>query len=395
MQTLNDIFSLTTRTLAVLEHPMLRRANLGFTLNQPFAWSLINTAAVAARLLDEHGYAAEQLESEAVRDDILNNNFPVERYDQLVVKMATLRHFNRRCSGINEIGMGQINACLRPETPISLEEIKQQARDQVKIERRMGKLKPQNVTARFTQLVTDKHTTAEARKRQIQRLMDEVFFLCNRSDDMLFVGNFEQQLNAHQVYQDIQLADFDQFDYLGESLAEKLVEPIVRARDELKTLMDRSYRVQVQETGAMLNTELEALATALGINFTKIDAQNAAIDAELAMAEKSDAEMDADIDAALDNVTIDLPKEVVEPAKRHVVKSEERKKREAEEMAAAQQRAEYNAAVQARTEKARNTRNAKATSQTKANEEAEHLAAGTGRGAKERYMEAVSLASQA
>lgn len=304
MQTLNTIFSLATRTIAVCEHPMLRKANLGFTLNQPFAWALINSAAVAARLLDEHGYAAEQLESESVRDAIINSEFPVERFDQLTIKMATLRHFNRKVSGINEIGMGQINACLRPETPISLDDIKAQARDRVKVERRMSRLKPENVSKRFNELVTSMYETAESRKRQVQRLMSEVFFLCNRSDDMLFVGNYEQQLKANHCYQDIELADFDSFEHLGESLAEKLVEPILKARDEIRLLMDRSYRIQVQEEGAKVLAELDALATALGINFAKIDAQNTAIDAEIATAERADARTDAEIDEAIDQLDI-------------------------------------------------------------------------------------------
>lgn len=314
MNTLNQIFGLTTRTIAVCDHFILKRANLGFTLNQPFAWSLINTAAVAARLLDEKGYVAEQLESESVRDDIINSDFPVERYDQLVIKMATLRHFNRRTSGTNEIGMGQINACLRPEQPISLEAIKQQARDRVKIERRMGKLKADRVTARFTELVTGMYETEDAKKRQNQRLINEVFFLCNRSDDQLFVGNYEKQLKAHHVYQDIEMADYDQFDYLGESLAEKLVEPILRAKSELQALMDRSYRVQVQEEGVKLIKEVEQLAIALGINFTKIEAQNALIDAEIAGAEHAEAQTDAEIDAAIDELGLELPAEIAEPA---------------------------------------------------------------------------------
>lgn len=319
--TLNQIFALATRTIAVCDHPMIKRANLGFTLNQPFAWSLINTAAVAARLLDEHGFIAEQLESAHVREDIMNSNFPVDRYDQLVVKMATLRHFNRKVCGINEIGMGQINACLRPEQPISLDEIKQQARDRIKIERRMGKIKADRVAARFTELVTGMYQTAEDKKLQNQRLIDEVFFLCNRSDDMLFVGNYERQLEAGHVLQDVELADYDQFDYLSEGLAEKLVEPIIRAREELQSLMDRSYRVQTQEQGTALRKELDSLAAALGINFVKIDAQNALIDAEIDGAEHAEAQTDAEIDAAIDELDITpVLNEVVEKPKRSRVK---------------------------------------------------------------------------
>lgn len=365
--TINNTFSLATRTLAAVEHPMIKRAGLGFTLNQPFAWSLINTAAVAARMLDEHNFSAESLVSEGVRDELLASEFDTERYDQLVIKMATLRHFNRRVCGTNEIGMGTINACLKPdEATVSLEDIKNLTRDRIKIERRMGKLKPNAVAARFNELVTAMYETAVAKKRQTKRLMDEVFFLCNRSEDMLFQSQYENQLEAHTAYRDAELADYDQFDYLGDTLAEKLVEPVIRAREELQRVMDRSYRTDTQTHGTALMKELDTLATALGINFAKIDAQNAAIDAEIAQAEISEAAADAEIDK-LDCVLPEL--DVEQPPvsrERRVIKSEARQQREAEETAAAQQRAEYEAKNAARTAKAAATRAAKAAAQAHA-----------------------------
>lgn len=360
--TLNQIFSLATRTLAVVEHPMLKSKNLGFQLNQPFAWSLINTAAVMARMMDEEGYCAEQLESLYIRDEIIASEMNIERLDQLIIKMATLRNFNRKVCGSNEIGMGTINACLKPdEAAVSLDDIKIAARDRIKVERLHGKLKPSQVKARFTELVTGMYDTELNKKRQTKRLMDEVFFLCNRSDDMLFAGNYEQQLEAHTTYQDIQLADYDQYAHLGDSLAEKCVTPIVRARDEVKALMDKSYRSSVQADGSKLLAEIEKLAIELGINFAKIDAETAKINAEIADAEAEDAEIDAEIDT-LDLNALELPAEIAEaPAKpaTRTIKSEARLKREAEETQAAQERAEYAAANAAKAAKAKATREAK------------------------------------
>lgn len=360
--TLNQIFSIATRVLSVVEHPMIKRANLGFTLQQPFAWSLINTAAVAARMLDEHGHSAESLESEAVRDTILASDFNVERYDQLVIKMATLRNFNRRSCGTNDIGMGIINACLKPdESKVSLEDIKQSARDRIKIERRMGKLKSQGVAARFTELVTGMYETELAKKRQTKRLMNEVFFLCNRSDDMLFIQQYENQLEAHTAYKDIQLVDYNNFDYLGDTLAEKCVEPVIRAKDEVQRLMDRSYRASILQDGTQLMKEIDKLAIELGINFAKINAENAKIEAEIAQIEASEATDDAAIDAL--DLDLDLPPETTEmPAgrERRTIKSEARLQREAEEAQAAAERTEYEAKNAAKAAKAKATRQAKA-----------------------------------
>lgn len=297
MSTMNQNFAVATRTLAVCDHPLVRRANLGFALNQPFSWTLINAAATAARMLDDAGYCAEQMESEHVRDDVVNSEFNIERYDQLVIKMATLRHFNRQACGINEISMGQINACLKPdEATVSLEDIKAQARDRVKIERRMGKLKPADVAARFKELVMAMYETASSRKRQLQRLVEEVSFLCNRSDDMLLVRQYENQLDAHRSYLDAELADYGQYDYMVEGLVEKCVEPIIRAKDELQRVMDRSYRTETQIHGSALMAEIDRLASDLGINFKKLEDQEQLVNQLIDASEKSEATAEAEID---------------------------------------------------------------------------------------------------
>jgi hypothetical protein len=335
MQTVNQVFSITTRVLAVCDHSLLRRANLSFALNQPFAWSLINSAAVLARMLDEHKVSAESLDSEIIRKDLLTSEFDIEKADQLIIKLATLRHFNRLACGANEIGMGTINACLKPdESEVSLDAIKQTARDRVKIERRMGKLKPTGVAARFEELVTGMYQTEVERKRQTRRLMDEVFFLCNRSDDMLFVGNYEQELQPNTAYKDGELADFDQYAYLSEALAEKCVEPVIRAKTELQNIMDRSYRTQALADCTLLMKELDKLAVELGINFAKIDAENAKIDAEIAQAEAASAKTDAEIDAAIDELDVKVEADAPvapEHRQRVTIKSPERLAREAAE----------------------------------------------------------------
>ena len=363
MSTLNQIFSIATRTLGVVDHPMIKRANLGFQLDQPFAWSLINTAAVAARMLDEHGYTAEQIESQHVRDDIVASEFPVERFDELTIKMATLRNFNRKVCGSNDIGMGTINACLKPEeSAVSLDDIKIAARERITIERLHGKLKGSDVKVRFTQLVTNMYEAEMAKKRQTKRLMDEVFFLCNRHDDMLFAGNYEQQLKPHTAYTDVELADYDRFEHLGDALAEKCVTPIIRARDEIRALMDKSYRSSVQADGSALLAEVDKLAVELGINFAKIDAEKAKINAELAAAEAEDAAIEAEIDAELDSLHIpnlDVDQPAVAAREFRTIKSEARLKREAEETEAAVQRAEYEAQMAMRSAKAKATRAAK------------------------------------
>lgn len=303
----NNAFSIASRTIAAVGHPLIKRANLGFALNQPFAWTLINAASTFAQL------------------DHTDEHFE-ERADQLKIKMASMRHFNRMV-GDNDIGMGTINACLRPdEKDVSLEEIKELAKDRIRIERRSGKLKPSDVKVRYVQLYTTMYEEACAKKRRVKALMNEVFFLCNRSDEVLSDG---------QCKQDAELVDFDQYDYVVESLLDKCTQPVIRATEELQRVMDRSYRLETVTAGDTLMAELKKLGTELGINWAKITAETAKIDAELAQAAAEDNAVDANLDDVFAEAdaefTAAIAPETPAPRVTHTIKSPERQAREAEE----------------------------------------------------------------
>ena len=318
--------SIVTRIQALLDHPLIKRGNFGWTLQSPFSWSIINTAATLARQLDKLGYCAEHLElQQGRRDELLADpEFNAERADQLLIKLATLRHWNREL-GTYEIGMGAITQCLRPsEDMISIEEIKTTARERIKIERRMGRLKADAVSARFQELVSKMWDEATERKRQLQRLLDEVFFIANRCDSQLFVGDYERNLETNISYDDADLVDVDAHGHMLEGLLEKCVEPLIRAREELQRVMDRSYRESTLRDGNKLLAEIEKLGKEVGINFTKIERMNAEVDAALDGAESAAAVDDAAIDAldfdptpdnAPDNTPDNAPAENVTPIK--------------------------------------------------------------------------------
>ena len=312
MTTYNTAFSIATRTIAAINHPLIKRANLGFALVQPFSWSLINSASTFAQLSPEDRNS--------------------ERGDALKIKMATLRHFNRMVAD-NDIGMGTINACLRPdEKEVHLDEIKALAQDRIKIERRSGKLKPADVEA------------ACAKKRRIKGLMDEVFYLCNRSNEVLEVDNAASGFEAHICYDDKDLVDYDQYDYVLDSLLDKCTQPVIRATEELQRVMDRSYRLEIIQSGEALMAELTKLGTELGINWGKIKSENATIEAELLAAASEDNASDAHLDNVFAEADAELPVSEEPPAPhptRTVIKSAERQAREAEEAKARQEQVEY------------------------------------------------------
>lgn len=349
----NNIFSLAVRTLAAVEHPLIKRANLGFALKQPFSWSLINSAAVFAQLP-----VAEQRG---------------ERGDQLKVKLASLRYFNRQV-GDNEIGMGVIRTCLKPdENEVSLDEIKVIAQDRVKMERRSGKLMPAQVKARYKQLSTNMYEEACAKKRALSALIDEVFFICNRSDEELNTppeGESESgaahkhmittEFATHFVYQDEELVDFDQYAHLLDGLLDKCVQPVIRAREELQRVLDRSYRVGVCEDGAKLMSELEHLGKELGINWKKLSDENARIDAELVAAEASINEDEATLDDVFAEADAEFTEALSEAQApiviRTTIKSPERLAREEAERAAAVEKDEYQRKMAERAAKAAATK---------------------------------------
>ena len=102
----NNVFSIVSRLQATLNHGLIKRANLGFTLEQPFSWALINAAATLARL----------------PSDECDDDYNPERLDQLKTKCASLRHFNREV-GSNDVGMGSIHSCLRVDEEVNLVDI--------------------------------------------------------------------------------------------------------------------------------------------------------------------------------------------------------------------------------------------------------------------------------
>lgn len=349
----NNVFSLVIRTSAAVEHPLIKRANLGFALKQPFSWGLINAAAVLAQLP-----ASEQVG---------------ERADQLKVKLASLRHFNRQV-GDNDIGMGVINACLKPdEKDVSVEEIQRIAQDRIRIERRSGKLMPAGVKARYVQLYTGMYETACAKKRALAALLDEVFFIVNRSDEQLSTppaGDAESgvaqrhmittEFSTLFVYEDALLADFDQYGYLLDGLLDKCVQPVIRAREELQRVLDRNYRVSVSTHGSALMAELEQLGKELGIDWQKIADENARIDAEIKAASAELAAEDENLDDVFAQADAELSEalcaETTATKPMVTIKSPERLAREAEELAAAQQRDEQAQKNAARAAKAAATK---------------------------------------
>lgn len=304
----NNVFSIVSRLQATLQHSLIKRANLGFTLEQPFSWALINAAATLARL----------------PSDECDDDYNPERLDQLKTKCASLRHFNRQV-GSNDVGMGSIHSCLRVDEEVNLEDIQRIARDRVKVERRSGKCGPAAVKARYVQLYTTMYEAAQTKARQTKALIDEVYFICNRSDE---------ELSDLHTYQDEELVDFDAYDYMIEGLLDRCVQPTVRATEELQRVLDKSYRITAISEGQQLMAELKKIGTEVGISWAKMDAENKAIDGELDAAQADEAATDADLDALMDTVDLGAVTEPELPPVRQsrTIKSAERLAREAEDV---------------------------------------------------------------
>lgn len=362
----NTIFSLCTRLSAILDHSVLRRHNIGFALEQPFSWSLINTAAVMARIIDEYDVCAEQLDSSEIRADLLGSDFPVEKIDQMVIKMASLRHFNRQASNRNEVGMGQIMSCLRFDTPPSLEEITLDARKRVVQEVVTGRTPKAKAKVRFLELRNSLYQAAEERKAKDKRLQDEVFFLCNRSDDHLFVTDVESDLESGKAYHDHQLVDYDQYEHVVEGLLEKMASAVIRARTELQITMDRTNISTTLITCNKLMTELEAIGTEIGIDFGMIQRRTADIEGLIDDVAQVDTNTAESVKAELDTLTDDEPlpesdNTPVDARKRVLIKSPERLAREEADAKAAALTAKLNAKAAQTAAKARATRAKNAT----------------------------------
>jgi hypothetical protein len=310
-----NVFSITTRTQALVAHPLIKRANLGFTLEQPFSWSLINAASVLARMPQES-----------------SPEFDPVRVDQMKIKCANLRHFNRQV-GSNDVGMHAIAQCLRTEEEIPLDAIKQQARDRVKIERRSGKCSAANVSARYTFLVSSMYEAAQAKHREIKLLLDEVYYICNRSDEQLSSHEASGIIHTGDTFEDHELVDYDAYDYVIESLLDRCTMPIVKATEEVQRVMDKTYRVSALSTAQLLMTELKKLGEEVGISWAKLDAETAAINAELDAVQGAEAQSDAEIDALCDDSWLPAAEtaQTKSQPQRTTIKSPERLAREAEE----------------------------------------------------------------
>jgi hypothetical protein len=315
----NTAFSLVTQLTAVLEHPLLKRANLGFALRAPFNWALINAAAVYLRL-----EAADQAS---------------ERGDQLKVKMATLRHFNRMATTHNEVGMGEIRSCLRPdEKEVSLADMQKRARERITMDVIKGRILKKDAGVEYKRLTSQFYEQACAEKRKMAAMLDEVLFLCNRSDDMLSASDEARCLDAHTAYPDAQLVDFDQYDYMIDGLLEKMTMPTIQAMETLHNV--RSYRTEVIAVAEQLKAELEHISVALGINWKKLEDERKAVAAEFDSTDK-ETNLDVLFDAADAEAALPPVVELPVPAQRTVIKSAERQAREEAEAKAALERAEY------------------------------------------------------
>lgn len=329
----NNTFSLVSQLTAVLDHPVLKRANLGFALRAPFNWALINAAATYLRLSPEDQSS--------------------ERGDQLKVKMASLRHFNRLATTHNEVGMGEIRSCLRPdEKEVSLEDMQKRARERITIDVMKGRIAKRDAGMAYKKLSSEFYEQACAEKRKMAALLDEVMFLCNRSDDTLSGSDDQRCLDGDTCYADADLVDFDQYDYMIDGLLEKMTMPTIQAMEFLGNV--RSYRTEVITATEQLKAELEHIGKALGISWKKLDDERKAIAAEFDNADSED-NLDALFDAADAEFTEAIAEEPAKPL-RTVIKSPERLAREDAEIKAAMERAEYEKKQAAKAAKAAATR---------------------------------------
>lgn len=347
MSQADKTFSLVSRLIALLDHPLIKRRNLAFTLNQPFSWALINAADVLARM---------------PTDDI-----DEERADQLKIKMATLRHFNRMVSCENSITMKQIHSCLALDSEIPTEQIKLAARDRVAMERRSGKLGSAGVKARFTHLYTTMYEAAATKHRQQKMVANDVYFLCNRSSESLSavpdhldtksIANI-RTIDSGYDFKDEDLADYDQYGYMIDALLDRCTNPCINGLQEAQMVLDKSYRNDGIQAASALSLELTKIGQELGISWDKLKHENARIDAELKDAMADDAKIDAEIDADIDSIDMSslVEPELPEMKTRTLIKSPERLAREADDAKANALKLAYEEAAKVKAGKAATTR---------------------------------------
>lgn len=281
--TIDQTIDLVLQIQAICDAPQLARLRLGFQLAAPFNWSIINAASTLVRL-DREDYQSE-------------------RGDGIKVKLATLRHFARmlNCGGL-EIDMAAVRACIQPEKPIEHDRLKLNAKERIMIERRSGKLgpDPKGIQRRYQELYLGMVQAAEQRQEQNQMLLSDILDISNATGDELYMGDTNRNLQPGTEYDDVLLADIDQYAYLVEGLRGKCSMPLIRAREELERTLDRTYLLNEKRSCEQLLGEVKRLATVLGLSWDIVDAEQIKLNKEIADLTATEQASEQSLDEVLD-----------------------------------------------------------------------------------------------
>lgn len=287
MNTIDNTIDLVLQIQALCDAPQLARLRLGFQLQAPFNWSIINAASTLMRLERE--------------------DYQSERGDQIKVKLATLRHFARLLNGGGlEISMAAVRVCIQPEKPIEHDRLKLNAKERIMIERRNGKLgpDPKGIQRRYQELYLGLVQQAEQRQEQNQTLLSDIMDVSNATGDELYCGDTGRDLQPGTEYDDILLADIDQYSYVVEGLRGKCSMPLIRAREELERTLDRTYLLNEQRACKELLEHTKRLADVLGLSWNIVDAEQLKLNKEIAELTASEAAAEQTLDEVLE--TTDL-----------------------------------------------------------------------------------------
>lgn len=350
--TIDQTIDLVLQIQAICDAPQLARLRLGFQLQAPFNWSIINAASTLVRLERE--------------------DYQSERGDGIKVKLATLRHFARmlNCGGL-EIGMAAVRACIQPEKPIEQDRLKLNAKERIMIERRSGKLgpDPKGIQRRYQELYLGMVQQAEQRQEQNQTLLSDILDISNATGDELYMGDTSRDLQPGTEYDDVLLADIDQYAYLVEGLRGKCSMPLIRAREELERTLDRTYLLNEKRGCEQLLGEVKRLATVLGLSWDIVDAEKIKLNKELEVLTAAEQASEQSLDEVLDATDLGAKIDPVQRSTTRLIKSPERLKREqldadAHQKAFLAEQAELE--VQAKAEAAKKAKAAKAAATRKA-----------------------------
>lgn len=311
MNTIDHTIDLVLQIQAVCDAPQLARLRLGFQLAAPFNWSIINAAGALVRLERE--------------------DYQSERGDGIKVKLATLRHFARllNCGGL-EIGMAAVRACIQPEKPIEHDRLKLAAKERIMIERRNGKLSadPKGIQRRYQELYLGMVQQAEQRQEQNQALLSDILDVSNATGDELYMGDTSRDLQPGTEYDDVLLADIDQYGYLVEGLRGKCSMPLIRAREELERILDRTYLLNEKRSCEQLLDHVKRLADVLGLSWDIVDAEQLKLTKEIADLTAAEQASEQSLDEVLEATDLGAKIDPVQRNTTRLIKSPERLKRE-------------------------------------------------------------------